>query len=121
MYKVKLHVNYLDSWGPPNAHWLVPLDDKLERDGVSMGRYPAAFAKSASFQGKVLGFPLRAHAMLMFYRKDVFDELGLEAPGSWDDVKTLEVKVDRLQISTKNTNTTIEDELLLIPTMTRID
>ena len=79
-------VNYLDSWGPPNAHWLVPLDDLLERDGVSMERYPAAFAKSASFQGKVLGFPLRAHAMLMFYRKDVFDELGLSAPASWDDV-----------------------------------
>ena len=79
-------VNYLDSWGPPNAHWLRPLNDLLERDGVSMDRYPQAFAKSASFEDQVLGFPLRAHAMLMFYRRDVFDELGLTPPSSWDEV-----------------------------------
>jgi len=79
-------VNYLDSWGPPNSHWLVPIDDWMARDGISMERYPAAFAKSAMFQDKTLGFPLRAHAMLMFYREDVFAELGLAAPKSWDDV-----------------------------------
>lgn len=86
-------VNYLDSWGPPNAHWLVPINDWLARDGISMDRYPAAFAKSATFQGKVLGFPLRAHAMLMFYRKDVFDDLGLAAPSSWDDVTAAAEKI----------------------------
>ena len=79
-------VNYLDSWGPPNAHWLVPLDELLARDGVSMDRYPAAFAKSAMYDDKVIGFPLRAHAQLMFYRSDLFDELGLDAPQSWEDV-----------------------------------
>ena len=47
-------VNYLDSWGPPNARWLVPLNDWLARDGISMDRYPAAFAKSATFQDNVL-------------------------------------------------------------------
>ncbi|MEM7024842.1 MAG: sugar ABC transporter substrate-binding protein [Pseudomonadota bacterium] len=79
-------VNYLDSWGPPNAHWLMPLDELLARDGISMDRYPAAFAKSAMYDDKVIGFPLRAHAQLMFYRADLFDELGLDAPQSWDDV-----------------------------------
>ncbi|MCB2054143.1 MAG: sugar ABC transporter substrate-binding protein [Geminicoccaceae bacterium] len=79
-------VNYLDSWGPPNARWLMPIDDLMARDGISMDRYPAAFAKSAQFDGKTLGFPLRAHAQLFFYRKDIFDELGLEAPKTWDDV-----------------------------------
>ena len=79
-------VNYLDSWGPPNAHWLVSLDEWLERDGISMDRYPPAFAKSATYGGEVKGFPLRAHAQLMFYRKDIFDELGLAAPVTWDDV-----------------------------------
>ncbi len=79
-------VNYLDSWGPSYAHWLVPIDDWLKRDGISMERYPAAFAKSASYQGKTLGFPLRAHPQLMFYRKDIFQELGLPVPQTWDDV-----------------------------------
>ena len=79
-------VNYLDSWGPPNSHWLVPIDDMMAEDGISMDRYPAAFAKSAQFEGKTIGFPLRAHAQLMFYRKDVLAEIGMEPPKTWDDV-----------------------------------
>ena len=78
-------VNYLDSWGPPNSHWLVAIDDLMAEDGISMDRYPAAFAKSAQFEGKTIGFPLRAHAQLMFYRKDVFAEIGMEPPRTWDD------------------------------------
>ena len=79
-------VNYLDSWGPSYAHWLLPIDDHLKRDGISMDRYPAAFAKSASYQGQTLGFPLRAHPQLMFYRKDIFQELNLQPPKTWKDV-----------------------------------
>lgn len=79
-------VNYLDSWGPSYVNWLVPIDDKLKRDGISMSRYPQAFAKSAMFEGKVYGFPLRAHPQLFFYRADLFKELGLNPPRTWDDV-----------------------------------
>ncbi|MEO1113359.1 MAG: sugar ABC transporter substrate-binding protein [Pseudomonadota bacterium] len=75
-------VNYLDSWGPPNAHWLMPIDDLMARDGISMDRYPAAFARSAQFEGKTLGFPLRAHPQLMFYRADLI----AEPPKTWEDV-----------------------------------
>ncbi len=75
-------VNYLDSWGPPNAHWLLPIDAWLARDGISMDRYPTAFAKSAQFEGKTLGFPLRAHPQLLFYRKDLI----AQAPGSWEEI-----------------------------------
>ena len=73
-------VNYLDSWGPPNAHWLMSIDDLMARDGISMDRYPAAFARSAQFEGETLGFPLRAHPQLMFYRKDLIDT----PPSSWE-------------------------------------
>ena len=75
-------VNYLDSWGPPNAHWLVKIDGLLDRDGISMDRYPAAFARSAQFEGETLGFPLRAHPQLLFYRKDLIPE----PPRSWEEV-----------------------------------
>jgi multiple sugar transport system substrate-binding protein len=78
-------VNYLDSWGPPNAHWLTPIDDLLARDGISMDRYPAAFRRSAEFEGKTLGFPLRAHAQLLFYRKDLIET----PPTSWEEVVTM--------------------------------
>jgi multiple sugar transport system substrate-binding protein len=75
-------VNYLDSWGPPNAHWLKRIDELMERDGISMDRYPSAFARSAQYEGETLGFPLRAHPQLMFYRKDLIPE----PPKSWEDV-----------------------------------
>jgi multiple sugar transport system substrate-binding protein len=79
-------VNYLDSWGPANAYWFTRLDPLLKRDGISMDRYPAAFRKAASFKGETTGMPLRSHAQLFFYRKDIFDELKLTAPKTWDDV-----------------------------------
>ena len=75
-------VNYLDSWGPPNSHWLMPIDELMERDGISMERYPEAFARSAQFEGQTLGFPLRAHAQLLFYRADLIPE----PPTSWQEV-----------------------------------
>ena len=78
-------VNYLDSWGPPNAHWLMPIDDLMARDGISMDRYPAAFARSAQFEGQTLGFPLRAHPQVLFYRKDLIET----PPASWEDVVTI--------------------------------
>ncbi|MBG6147761.1 multiple sugar transport system substrate-binding protein [Labrenzia sp. EL_142] len=78
-------VNYLDSWGPPNAHWLMPIDGLMERDGISMERYPAAFARSAQFEGKTLGFPLRAHPQVLFYRKDLIDKV----PTSWEEVAAM--------------------------------
>ena len=79
-------VNYLDSWGPANAYWLESIDGWLKRDGISMDRYPEAFKKSAMFKGETLGFPLRAHPMLMFYRKDLFAKHGLSVPETWNDV-----------------------------------
>ena len=79
-------VNYLDSWGPSYAYWLEPIDAWLKRDGIDMNRYPEAFKKSAMFKGETLGFPLRAHPQLMFYRKDLFDKHNLQAPKSWSDV-----------------------------------
>lgn len=75
-------VNYLDSWGPPNAHWLKRIDDLMARDGISMNRYPAAFARSAQYEGETLGFPLRAHPQLMFRRADLIPD----APGSWEEI-----------------------------------
>ena len=78
-------VNYLDSWGPPNAHWLMPIDDLMTRDGISMDRYPEAFARSAQFEGRTLGFPLRAHPQVLFYRKDLIPN----PPTSWEGVAAM--------------------------------
>ena len=78
-------VNYLDSWGPTNAHWLKPIDELMERDGISMDRYPQAFARSAQFEGQTLGFPLRAHPQVLFYRKDLIKT----PPTTWEEIATM--------------------------------
>jgi multiple sugar transport system substrate-binding protein len=51
-----------------------------------MDRYPEAFAKASSYKGEVIGLPLRSHAQLFFYRKDVLDDVGAKEPASWDEV-----------------------------------
>lgn len=88
-------VNYLDSWGPPNAHWLTPIDEMMERDGLSMDRYPAAFARSAQYEGQTLGFPLRAHPQVLFYRKDLIDT----PPTSWEEMAELSQTWDNEDIA----------------------
>lgn len=79
-------INFMDAWGPPNAYWLTPLAPLAQRDGVDLKRYPRGFIEASSFDGKLLGMPMRGHAQLFFYRKDIFDKLGLRSPTTWDDV-----------------------------------
>ena len=90
-------VNYLDSWGPPNAHWFTKIDDLMARDGISMDRYPSAFARSAQFENETLGFPLRAHPQLMFRRADLIPD----APKSWAEIVEVgkKLKADHPDIS----------------------
>jgi multiple sugar transport system substrate-binding protein len=53
-------------------------------------RYPNAHLRAArdgNGNGKnVLGFPIRGHVQLMFYRKDIFNQLGLKPPATWNDM-----------------------------------
>ena len=59
----------------------------MAEDGISMDRYPAAFAKSAQFEGPHHRLPAPAPTpQLMFYRTDVLAEVGMEPPRTWDDV-----------------------------------
>lgn len=79
-------INFMDAWGPSNAYWLTPLDQLIKRDGIDAKRYPPGFIDASSFDGKLLGLPMRGHAQLFFYRNDIFEKLGLAAPKTWDDV-----------------------------------
>jgi multiple sugar transport system substrate-binding protein len=63
---------------------VVPLDQYLpDLSGLS-----AKFGKSSmsqvQFEGKTYGVPQNICPMVFFYRKDVFDKLGLSVPKTWD-------------------------------------
>ncbi len=79
--------NYLDSWGPSIKNFLVPLDDMIKEAGIDMNRYPPAFVKGHRYEGTFYGIPVRGHPQLMFYRKDIFEQLGLEVPTTWAELE----------------------------------
>ena len=52
--------------------------------------YEDIFVKAISYrweyQGKLWGAPYDMGTFVMFYRKDIFDEVGVDFPGSWQDL-----------------------------------
>ena len=93
----------MDVWGPSLYNLFEPLNGMLAEKKIDLeSRYPYAHLRASrdgNGNGKnILGFPIRGHVQLMFYRKDIFDKLGLKAPATWDDMvesgKVIAAKTD---------------------------
>ena len=93
----------MDVWGPSLYNLFEPLNGMLAEKKIDLeSRYPYAHMRASrdgNGNGKnILGFPIRGHVQLMFYRKDIFDKLGLKAPNTWDEMvesgKTIAAKTD---------------------------
>ena len=78
-------VLWLDAWGPSFIQTLQPIQPWAERDGIDMGDFADVFLNAASYNNHVYGVPVRGHAFVYFYRKDIFEELGLEPATTWDE------------------------------------
>jgi multiple sugar transport system substrate-binding protein len=61
---------------------VVPIDDYV-KDLAS--KYDQSALSQVQFEGKTYGVPQNVCPMVFFYRKDVFDKLGLKAPKTWDE------------------------------------
>ena len=78
---------WVDSWGVGLKNFIEPLDDYMAQTGKTMDDYPPAFVNSSKMgTDTVYGFPLRGHAQLFYYRQDVFNDLGLEVPQTWQEI-----------------------------------
>ncbi len=84
------NVAWVDSWGPGVKPYLLPLNDRLQKANIGMDDFAPAYVKaSSSDDGKtVYGVPLRGHAQMLFYRKDIFEKLGLKAPTTYQELVT---------------------------------
>ncbi len=67
---------------------LVPLDDlyakyseKYDLDGLS-----ESMRQGMSYDGKLYAVPMQAQMFVLAYRSDVFEQLGLQAPKTFDDM-----------------------------------
>ena len=65
---------------------LAPLDDRLTAD--FKGGFNQKVLEAGTYEGKAYGLPAAVSARLLFYRTDVFEKAGLQAPKSWDDLMT---------------------------------
>lgn len=52
-----------------------------------LARFPEAATLQFSYDGSVYGLPETLTYPVMFYRKDILAEIGLETPETWDEVK----------------------------------
>jgi len=82
-------VCYQDSWGPSLSLYLEPIDAMLAADGVDMNSYPQAYRLGSQIDGKTYGLPIRGHPQMLFYRKDLFEQAGVQPPKTWDEVVTV--------------------------------
>ncbi|KAA3661958.1 MAG: sugar ABC transporter substrate-binding protein [Chloroflexi bacterium] len=78
-------IAYVDAWGPSIENYLQPLDGYIEQDGWDLDNYPDAYLQAGLgyLSGVRYGIPLRGHPFMMFYREDIFADLGLEPPTTW--------------------------------------
>jgi multiple sugar transport system substrate-binding protein len=82
-------IAYVDAWGPSIENYLLPLEGHIEEDGWDLENYPNAYLEAGKGyrDGVRYGIPLRGHPFMMFYREDIFEELGLEPPTTWAELE----------------------------------
>ncbi len=84
----------MDVWIPPLVdNYLAPIGADLKARGVDLARYPRSFLYTSLYNNEVYGLPTRCHIQLLFYRKDIFGELGIGIPKTWEDVVAAGLKV----------------------------
>jgi multiple sugar transport system substrate-binding protein len=65
-----------------SSNVVIPLDKYLPDLSKNFSK---SSLSQVQFQGKTYGVPQNICPMVFFYRKDVFDSLGLTAPTTWDE------------------------------------
>lgn len=80
-------VSVMDVWGPSLLPLIQPINDRVKAKKIDLeDRYPKAHLRASMNNGNVLGLPIRGHVQLLFYRRDILDQLGLKVPSTWQQV-----------------------------------
>lgn len=70
---------------------LAPLDDMFAKyaDTYKLNDISKDMRAAMTYNGKLYALPMQAQMYVMAYRKDVFDQLGLQPPKTFDELKTV--------------------------------
>lgn len=78
-----------NNWLPEYLPEVVHLDDFVANDFDNYDDITQSYRDENSEFGFISGIPFNKSTYLYFYNKTMFDELGLEAPQTWDDYYTI--------------------------------
>lgn len=85
-------------WGGQSLNDLVetgkiaPLDD-IWQAAIDEGNFPASTADLFSVDGKAYGLPMHIGKWAVLYNKDIFAEVGAEAPETWAELEAVAEKL----------------------------
>jgi ABC-type glycerol-3-phosphate transport system substrate-binding protein len=74
---------------------IVPLDDRFA-DWADSEQFVESTLAPLTIDGKLYGIPYNTNARAMVYRKDIFEENGLEVPTTWGDFVETARKITEL-------------------------
>ena len=78
---------YFGTWGPSLAQFLEPIETYSDQLDTNLLDYPNSSRQIATIDGVTYGIPVRSHVMMFYYREDIFAELGLDVPTTWDELE----------------------------------
>ena len=79
-------VAFVDAWGTNIYDFLHPLNDFVEDAGIDWDDYgPAYQSASTGDSDTIYGLPFRGHPLMLHYRSDILEAVGMDVPQTWQD------------------------------------
>lgn len=74
---------------------IIPVDDFIGQylNPADLEDYHPLYKGMSVFQGQNYGFFDDGDTLILYYRKDLFEELGLSPPATWDEIPTIAQKI----------------------------
>lgn len=74
--------------GQASADKLVPLNDLFDKysEEYALDELSESMLSALTYDGELYALPMQGQMFILAYREDVFDELGLEAPTTFDEM-----------------------------------
>ncbi|MBT3315162.1 MAG: extracellular solute-binding protein [Anaerolineae bacterium] len=68
--------------------WMMPLNDLVEKywDEYNLGDIPEKAWEGATIDGQIYGVPIVGNTLMLHYNSDIFDDLGIAVPDTYDEV-----------------------------------
>lgn len=77
------------------AGWILPLDDFLAKEPLPLTGFLAAGLACSRYRGKLFALPWYVDAGLLYYRRDLYEALGLAPPRTFSDLRKIKPLLDK--------------------------